>query len=75
DRSVEDYAHRRAEQLKWWAAQNGQQPGDPARLARTLVAIALAERKVADLQAQIDAYRDLSTSLAFDELEPAGSAR
>jgi len=32
-------------------------------------------QKVADLQAQIDAYRDLSTSLAFDELEPAGSAR
>ena len=92
DPSVEDYADRRAEQLKWWAAQNGQQPGDPSRLARALVAIAgeeppprrfiagadaiaLAEQKVADLRAQIDAYRDLSTSLAFGELEPAGRAK
>ena len=92
DRSIEDYAGRRADQLKWWEAQNGRQPGDPAKLARALVrvageqspprrfiagadAIALAEQQVADLQAQIDAYRDLSTSLAFDELEAAGSAR
>jgi hypothetical protein len=27
----------------------------------------IAEQKVADLQAQIDAYRDLSTSLALDD--------
>ena len=81
--SIEDYADRTAEQLKWWQAQSGQQGGDPAKLARALVAIAseeppprrfiggadaiaLAEQHVADLQAQIDAYRDLSTSLAFD---------
>jgi NAD(P)-dependent dehydrogenase (short-subunit alcohol dehydrogenase family) len=90
--SIEDYADRTAEQLKWWQAQSGQQGGDPAKLAQALVAIAgeeppprrfiagadaigLAEQKLADLRAQIDAYRDLSTSLAFDELEPAGSAR
>src|SRR3989475_2797204 len=90
--SIEDYADRTAEQLKWWQAQSGRQGGDPAKLARALVAIAseeppprrfiagadaiaLAEQHVADLQAQIDAYRDLSTALAFDELEPAGSAR
>jgi len=36
-------------------------------------AIALAEQKVADLKAQIDANRDLSTSLAFDR-ELAGRA-
>src|SRR5881275_991677 len=36
DRSIEDYASRRAEQLKWWEAQNGQQPGDPAKLARAV---------------------------------------
>src|SRR5213075_63373 len=24
--SIEDYANHRAEQLQWWAAQNGQQP-------------------------------------------------
>src|SRR5882724_4266379 len=90
--SIEDYADRTAEQLKWWQAQSGQQGGDPAKLAGALVAIAgedppprrfiggadaigLAEQKISDLRAQIDAYRDLSTALAFDELEPAGSAR
>jgi NAD(P)-dependent dehydrogenase (short-subunit alcohol dehydrogenase family) len=90
--SLEDYADRTAEQVTWWNAQSGQQPGDPAKLGRALVTIAgeeqpprrfiggadaigLAEQKVADLQAQIDAYRDLSTSLALDELEPAESTR
>ena len=89
--SIEDYADRTAEQLKWWQAQSGQQGGDPAKLARALLAIAsaeppprrfiagadaiaTAEQKVADLHAQIDAYRDLSTSLGFGELEPAGNA-
>src|SRR2546429_917089 len=81
--SIEDYADRTAEQLKWWQAQSGQQGGDPAKLARALVAIAseeppprrfiggadaiaLAQQHVADLPAQIGAYRDLLTSLAFD---------
>src|SRR5436309_1875690 len=90
--SIEDYADRTAEQLKWWQAQRGQQGGDPAKRARALIAIAseeqpprrfiagadaigLAEQKVADLKAQIDAYRELSTSLSLDELAPAGSAR
>ena len=83
DRSIEDYADRGAEQLKWWEAQNGRQPGDPAKLARALVrvageqspprrfiagadVIALAEQKVADLKAQIDAYHQLSKSLSLD---------
>ena len=83
NRSIEDYADRRAEQLKWWEAQNGQQPGDPAKLAIAVVmvageqspprrfiaganAIALAEQKVADLKAQINAYHELSTSLSLD---------
>jgi len=88
--SIEDYDERRAKQLEFWKAQNGQQSGDPAKLARALIiigsqeppprrfiagadAIALAEQKVADLKAQIDANRDLSTSLAFDR-ELAGRA-
>jgi NAD(P)-dependent dehydrogenase (short-subunit alcohol dehydrogenase family) len=86
--SIDDYAERRAQQLEWWNAQSGQQPGDPAKLATALMTIAneeqpprrflagadgirLAEQKVADLQAQIAAYRELSTSLALD-LEHAG---
>jgi NAD(P)-dependent dehydrogenase (short-subunit alcohol dehydrogenase family) len=83
---LEDYADRTAEQLKWWDAQNGQQAGDPAKLAQALLTIAdqeqpprrfiagadgigFAEQKVADLQQQIEAFRDLSTSLAFDDAE------
>jgi NAD(P)-dependent dehydrogenase (short-subunit alcohol dehydrogenase family) len=90
--SIEDYAGPTAEQLKWWQAQSGRQGGDPAKLARALVAIAseeppprrfiagadaiaLAEQHVADLQAQIDAYRELSTSLALDEPAPVGTVR
>src|SRR5205809_5308396 len=38
--SIDDYADRTAEQLKWWQAQSGRQGGDPAKLARALVAIA-----------------------------------
>jgi len=81
--SIDDYADRGAEQRTWWTAQNGQQAGDPARLAQALLtiaaeeqpprrflagadAIALAEQRVADLQQQIDALRDLSTSLAHE---------
>ena len=81
--SIKDYDERRAKQLEFWKAQNGQQSGDPAKLARALIiiasqeppprrfiagadAIATAEQKIADLNAQIEAYRELSTSLAFD---------
>jgi NAD(P)-dependent dehydrogenase (short-subunit alcohol dehydrogenase family) len=42
----------------------------PRRFIAGADAIATAEQRVADLKAQIDAHRDLSTSLAFDE-EPA----
>jgi len=90
--SIEDYADRTVEQLKWWQAQSGKQGGDPAKLARALVAIAseeppprrfiagadaiaLAEQHVADLQAQIDAYRELSTSLILDEPALVGTGR
>ena len=81
--SISDYDERRGPLVDYWKAQNGQQSGDPAKLARALVAIAdqnppprrfiagadaiaTAEQKVADLNAQIEANRDLSTSLAFD---------
>src|SRR3989442_800242 len=38
--SIADYAERTAAQLAWWKAQNGQQGGDPAKLAQALVTIA-----------------------------------
>ena len=82
ERSIADYDERRGPLVEYWKAQNGQQSGDPAKLARALMtiasekqpprrfiagadAIATAEQKIADLKAQIEAHRDLSTSLAF----------
>lgn len=82
--SISDYADRHAERVQWFEAMNGQQSGDPARLAQALLtiagqetpprrflagedAIAIAEQKVRDLQQQINAYRDLSVSLALAE--------
>jgi NAD(P)-dependent dehydrogenase (short-subunit alcohol dehydrogenase family) len=47
------------------------QPKPPLRFIAGADAIATAEQVIADLQAQIDAYRDLSTSLALDEAELA----
>ncbi len=38
--SIEDYAGKRADLLKWWKTQNGLQTGDPAKLARALITIA-----------------------------------
>ena len=79
--SIEEYADRHAERVRWYGAMHGQQVGDPAKLARALItiasqeqpprrfiagadAIAVAEQKV---QEQIDAFRDLSTSLALED--------
>ena len=41
--SVADYDERRAQQLAFWKSQNGQQSGDPAKLARALLCIASQE--------------------------------
>jgi NAD(P)-dependent dehydrogenase (short-subunit alcohol dehydrogenase family) len=82
--SIEDYAERNAAQREFWESMNGQQGGDPAKLAQALLtiadqakppfrfiagadAIAQAEEKLAERQQQIDAFRDLSSSLALDE--------
>jgi len=82
--TIEDYAESNAAQREFWESQNGQQSGDPAKLAQALLtitdlerpplrfiagadAIAQAEEKLAERQQQIDAYRDLSSSLALDE--------
>jgi NAD(P)-dependent dehydrogenase (short-subunit alcohol dehydrogenase family) len=68
---------------EYWKSQNGQQSGDPAKLACALITIAAqnppprrfiagadalagAEQKIAALKEQIEANRNLSTSLAFD---------
>ena len=37
--SISDYAERSAAQRKWWQSQDGQQAGDPDKLAQALVTI------------------------------------
>jgi NAD(P)-dependent dehydrogenase (short-subunit alcohol dehydrogenase family) len=81
--SIKEYDQRRTEQLAFWKSQNGQQSGDPAKLARALItivsqeppprrfiagadAVATADQTAADLKAQTDAHRELSSSLGFD---------
>src|SRR6202050_268514 len=83
ERTIEDYNERRAKQMEFWKGYNGQQSGDPAKLAQALIAIssqekpprrfiagadavATAEQVAATLQQQTDAYRELSSSLAYD---------
>jgi NAD(P)-dependent dehydrogenase (short-subunit alcohol dehydrogenase family) len=87
--SITEYAERRAQRMQWYAAMNGQQAGDPTKLARALVtiasqeqpprrfiagadALAIAEQKVQEMHEQIDAYRELSISLALDTVETGG---
>jgi len=81
--SIADYDERRGPLIESWKSMNGKQSGDPAKLARALIAISeqepppqrfiagadaitTAEQKIATLQQQINAYRELSTSLALD---------
>jgi NAD(P)-dependent dehydrogenase (short-subunit alcohol dehydrogenase family) len=84
--SISDYDEGRAKQLEFWKSQNGQQSGDPAKLAQALLklagqekpprrflagadAVATGDQVVTELKTQIDAFRDLSSSLAFDEVK------
>jgi NAD(P)-dependent dehydrogenase (short-subunit alcohol dehydrogenase family) len=82
--SIDDYAERTEQTVAVWKSMNGQQGGDPAKLANALVqlagqdepplrfaagadAIATVEQKAKDLLAQADAYRELSSNLAYDD--------
>jgi len=85
DKPIEDYNERRVQQMQFWRSANGQQSGDPAKLARALVKIAnekkpplrfiagadainTAEQVVSTLHQQLNAYRDLSSSLDYDKV-------
>ncbi|MRH98222.1 SDR family NAD(P)-dependent oxidoreductase [Agrobacterium sp. CNPSo 675] len=84
DSVVADYAERRAQNIAGWTSANGQQPGNPAKLAQALVklvnlpelprrfiagadAVGMVEQKLALVQQQINAHKELSSSLAFDQ--------
>ncbi len=38
--AISDYAERTEQQMAWWKSQEGQQPGNPAKLAQALIKIA-----------------------------------
>ena len=80
--TIEDYNERRAKQMEFWKGYNGQQSGDPAKLAQALItissqdkpprrfiagadAVEIAEKAASTLHQQTDAYRELSSSLAY----------
>jgi NAD(P)-dependent dehydrogenase (short-subunit alcohol dehydrogenase family) len=82
--TIEDYNERRAKQMDFWKGYNGQQSGDPAKLAQALItissqekpprrfiagadAVGTAEQVAATLLQQTNAYRKLSSSLAYQD--------
>jgi NAD(P)-dependent dehydrogenase (short-subunit alcohol dehydrogenase family) len=82
--TIEDYNEGRAKQMAFWKGYNGQQSGDPAKLAKALItlagqenpprrflagadAVSTAEQVATTLQQQTEAYRALSSSLAYDD--------
>ncbi|GLU51283.1 SDR family oxidoreductase [Dyadobacter frigoris] len=80
---IVDYNERRTQQMQFWNGADGQQTGDPVKLAEALMiisnhenpphrfiagadAIGIAEQQVVERQKEIDAYRELSTSLSYE---------
>jgi NAD(P)-dependent dehydrogenase (short-subunit alcohol dehydrogenase family) len=81
---IKDYDEKRTQLMQFWKGANGQQPGDPAKLAQALVTIAseeqpplrflagadavdTAEQVAFTLQQQANAYRELSSALAYGD--------
>ena len=84
DKPIADYNEKREQLLQFWQGANGQQPGDPAKLAQALItitneekpplrfiagadAVNTADQVATTLQQQTDAYRLLSSSLAYEK--------
>ena len=44
DNPIADYDERREQQMQFWKGANGQQSGDPAKLAKALITIANEEQ-------------------------------
>ena len=82
--SIDDYAERTKQTIATWNGMNGQQGGDPAKLATALIqltgqdepplrwaagadAVGVVEQKANTLLDQVDAHRELSSSLAHDD--------
>ncbi len=72
--SIEDYAERHAQRQQWYEAMNGQQAGDPAKLARALVTIASQGRPPRRFVAGADAIA-IAEQKAKDLQEQANAFR
>jgi hypothetical protein len=83
DNPIADYKEKREQLMQFWKSANGQQPGDPAKLAQALITISneekpplrflagadavdTAEQVATTLHQQANAYRELSSSMAFE---------
>jgi len=58
--TIADYNDRRAEQMKFWKGYNGQQSGDPAKLAKALIKISGGEKPPLRFIAGADAVETAS---------------
>jgi NAD(P)-dependent dehydrogenase (short-subunit alcohol dehydrogenase family) len=72
--SIDDYAERTSRTITGWKSMNGQQPGDPAQLARALLAIAGQDQPLQRFVAGGDAI-DAALGKARDLIEQAEASR
>jgi NAD(P)-dependent dehydrogenase (short-subunit alcohol dehydrogenase family) len=72
--SIDDYADRHAERVRWYENMNGQQEGDPAKLARALITIAGQEQPPRRFIAGADAIA-IAEQKAKDLQEQANAFR
>src|SRR5215207_5240728 len=72
--SIDDYADRHAERVRWYENMNGQQAGHPAKLARALVTIASQEQPPRRFIAGADAIA-IAEQKAKDLQEQANAFR
>ena len=72
--SIADYADRHAERVQWYESMNGQQAGDPAKLARALITIASQEQPPRRFIAGADAIA-IAEQKAKDLQEQANAHR
>jgi NAD(P)-dependent dehydrogenase (short-subunit alcohol dehydrogenase family) len=55
ERTIDDYNERRAKQMEFWKGYNGQQSGDPAKLAQALITISGQDKPPLRFMAGADA--------------------
>ena len=55
ERTIDDYNERRAKQMEFWKGYNGQQSGDPAKLAQALITISSQDKPPLRFMAGADA--------------------